>query len=169
MAAVSGAHLRGAAALELLPIDATQAANYLASCQVQPLPQSWQDLVTYLRHDNGSAVTQALDNPLTLTLVRDIYGPGGQADELVNSGRFPTQETVENHLLDQVLPAAYAHHPDQPVPPYTADQAQRWLGYLALRMNQDGKTRDLASDLRKWLRDTPVDVAFYDRIIPESS
>ncbi|MGH3832298.1 MAG: hypothetical protein ACRDRS_17950 [Pseudonocardiaceae bacterium] len=144
VAAVGDGHLRAAAAIELLPVGPEQAADYLASCQVQPLPQAWQDLVTHLRRDAGSPVAQALDNPLMLTLARDVYGPGGQVNELTDSGRFPSREAVEDHLLDQVLPAAYAHEPGQPVPPYTADQAQRWLGYLARCMNQDGRTRDLA-------------------------
>lgn len=144
VAAVSDAHLRGAAALELCRIDATQAANYLARCQIQPFPQPWHALVTRLGQDSASAVAQALDNPLMLTLTRDIYGSGGQADELLDMARFPTREAVESHLLNQALPAAYAHRPGEPVPPYTAEQAHQWLGYLAKCMDQDGKTRDLA-------------------------
>ncbi|MGH3853383.1 MAG: hypothetical protein ACRDR6_07755 [Pseudonocardiaceae bacterium] len=160
VATVSDGHLRAAAAIELLPVGPKQAAAYLASCQVQPLPQPWQDLVTHLRQDTGSAVAQALDNPLMLTLARDVYGPGDQVDELTDSGRFPSREAVEDHLLDQVLPAAYAHEPGQPVPPYTADQAQQWLGYLARCMNQDGRTRDLAWwQLPRWVPTWPRTLA----------
>lgn len=34
--AVAGGHLHGAAALELLPVPANEAADYLLRCQVQP-------------------------------------------------------------------------------------------------------------------------------------
>lgn len=38
VAAVGDGHLRGAAALELCPVEAGQAAEYLASAQIDPLP-----------------------------------------------------------------------------------------------------------------------------------
>lgn len=145
-AAVSGAHLRGAAALELCPLDAAQAVDYLTLCQAQR-PQSWRNLVENLGLDAGSAVAQALDTPLMLALARDIYRSNGQADELLDQARFPTRETIEDHLLDQLLTTAYTPHSGKLGPPrYTADQARQWLGYLARRMNQDedGKTRELA-------------------------
>lgn len=146
LAATSGAHLRGAAALELRPLKATQAVDYLTLCQAQS-PQSWHNLVECLGRDAGSAVAQAVDTPLMLALARDIYRSGGQADELLDQGRFPTRETIEDHLLDQLLTTAYTPRPGTlGQPRYTADQARRWLGYLARRMNQDedGKTRELA-------------------------
>jgi hypothetical protein len=40
---------------------------------------------------------------------------------------------------------------------------------LNLKESRNGQHHWRGSDLRKWLRDTPVDVAFCDRIIPESS
>ena len=138
-----GAHLRGAAALELLPIDPNQVAEYLASCQIDPLPAPWQHVIDRLREHPDDVVTQVLDTPLMLTLVRDTYGPGERVDELLDDSRFATREVVEDHLLDRVLPAAYTRPLGRPDPPYTTDQAQRWLAQLARRMNGEG-TRDLA-------------------------
>jgi hypothetical protein len=143
VAAVSTGHLRGAAALELLPIDPRQAAEYLASGLIDPLPAQWQHVVDHLREHPDGVLAQALTTPLMLTLVRDTYGPGDAVDELIDGSRFPTREAVEDHLLDRVLTAAYTPHPGRPVPPYTVDQARRWLGQLARRMNED-RTRDLA-------------------------
>ncbi|MGH3773780.1 MAG: hypothetical protein ACRDRW_20720 [Pseudonocardiaceae bacterium] len=141
---VSGsAHLRGAAALELLPIDVPQAARYLASAQIDPPPAPWRHVIDHLREHPEGVVAQALTTPLMLTLLRDTYGPGQEVDELIDGRRFLTREAVEDHLLDRVLTAAYARHPGRPVPPYTVEQARRWLGQLARRMNEAG-TRDLA-------------------------
>lgn len=144
MDAVSiGGHLRGAAALELLPIDADQAARYLASIQTDPPPAPWQEVIDHLGQHPEGALAQALTTPVMLALLRDTYRTGDAVDELLDTGRFPTREAVEDHLLDRVLSAAYTQHPGRAVPPYTADQARRWLGQLASRMNQD-HTRDLA-------------------------
>jgi hypothetical protein len=49
---------------------------------------------------------------------------------------------ITGHLLDRVLPAANAHRPGQPPPPYDLQNAQNALAKIAARMNQDG-TRDL--------------------------
>ncbi len=140
--AVRGGHLRGAAALELLPIGPGQAAEYLASCQIDPLPAPWQHLINHLREHPSGVLAQALNTPLTLTLVRDTYSPEEGVDELIDGSRFATREVVEDHLLDRVLTAAYTQQPGRPVPPYTVGQARRWLGQLAYRMKKD-RTRDL--------------------------
>jgi hypothetical protein len=143
VAAVRGGHLRGAAALELCPIAPEQAAAYLASCHIEPLPPSWQRLVDDLRNRHDSALAQALDTPLMLTLVRDTYRPGDPVDELTDANRFANRGSVEDHLLDRVLPAAYDRRPGQPAPSYSLEQARRWLGHLAAHMTVE-ETRDLA-------------------------
>lgn len=142
VAAVSGGHLQGAAALELLPIDPRQAAQYLASCLVDPPPARWRHVIDHLGEQEHptSALAQALTTPLTLALVRDTYGPGEAVDELID---LPTPEAVENHLMERVLTTAYPPRLGPLGPPYTLDQARRWLGQLAHWMNKD-RTRDLA-------------------------
>jgi hypothetical protein len=143
--AVSGVHhLRGAAALELMPIEAEQEADYLTSCKVDPLPAQWKQLVDYLRGDSDGVLAQALNTPLTLTLVRDTYGRGEGIDEPsdIYNSRVSGVKAIEERLLDQVLTAAYAQHPGRAIPPFTVGQARRWLGQLARRMNEEG-TRDL--------------------------
>ncbi|MGH3772176.1 MAG: hypothetical protein ACRDRW_12400 [Pseudonocardiaceae bacterium] len=159
VAAVSGGHLRGAAALELLPIDSRQAAEYLASALTDPLPPRWQHVVDHLREHPDSALAQALTTPLTLTLVRDTYGPGGTVDELIDDSQFPTREVINDYLLDQALDAAYPRHLGQPVPSYTVEQARRWLGQLAYQMDKEG-TRDLAWwRIPRWVPTWPRAVA----------
>ena len=67
--AVGTQHLYAAAALELQPVPAVDAADYLTRCQVQPLPQEWQRLIDHVRGQPDSALASALDSPLTLSLV----------------------------------------------------------------------------------------------------
>ncbi|MGH3828969.1 MAG: NACHT domain-containing protein [Pseudonocardiaceae bacterium] len=159
VAAVSGAHLRGAAALELLPINARQAARYLASTQIDPPPTPWRKVIDHLREHPDGVLAQALATPLMLTVLRDTYGPEEGVDELLDSNRFGNAQAVEDHLLDRVLPAAYTRHPGQAAPPYTVEQAQRWLGQLAHRMNE-AETRDLAWwHIPRWVPAWPRAVA----------
>ena len=141
--AVGGGRLVGAAALELVPIPASVAADYLTRTQCHPLPGRWQQLVDHLRSQPDSVVSAALSSPLMVTLVRDNYRAGGNPAELLDASRLVTAADVEDHLLDRVLPAAYAQHPGQAPPRYSLDAATRALAFIAARMNQD-KTRDLA-------------------------
>jgi hypothetical protein len=136
--AVRGGPLHGAAVLELLPVTAKQSAEYLASSQIDPLPSQWQYLIDHLRQDSDGGLAQALNTPLMLTLVRDTYGRGGVIDEPIATD----DRNITDHLLDEVLASAYAQRPGQPAPLYSGDQARRWLGRLARRMNEEG-TRDL--------------------------
>ncbi len=135
-------HLRSAAALGLQPIGPKQVADYLTGYHTDPLPLHWQYLIDHLREHPDGVLAQALKTPLTLTLVRDTYGPEDPVDELIDPSRFATRKAIEDHLLDRVLTAAYAQHPGQPNSLYTVDQARRWLGQLARRMNKQ-QTHDL--------------------------
>jgi hypothetical protein len=53
-----------------------------------------------------------------------------------------TSEEIIDHLLSRVLPAAYTRNPGDPPLRYDLETAERTLGLLAARMNEDG-TRDL--------------------------
>jgi hypothetical protein len=155
VAAAAQARFDGAVALELQDIDGSTAADYLTRVQLDPPPASWQRLTSQLRDCPTSAASQALSTPLMLTLVRDTYAADDDVAELLDSARLASEQAVEDHLLDRVLPAAYARPPGALQPPYTLDQAERALRYIARRMNQDG-TRDLAWWLLpRWAAATP--------------
>ena len=141
--AVAGGHLDGAAALELAPVTARQAARYLQSRTVHPAPAAWHTLIRHLRDHDTSAAAQALDSPLMLSLLLDTYLPFDPVDELTDLRRFPDRRQIEDHLLGRVLPTAYTPRPGHLAPPCTPQQAQQWLSYLATQMNHTG-TRDLA-------------------------
>ncbi|GIG93188.1 NACHT domain-containing protein [Plantactinospora endophytica] len=140
--AVRHAHLAGAAALELLPVSREDAADYLLRCRVQPAPESWQRLVDQVRSGIDGAIAEALNKPLTLTLVRDTFH-ADDATALLGPARFDNSNAVEDFLLDRVVPAAYATRPGRPAPRYTAAQANRWLRYIARKMGEED-TYDLA-------------------------
>jgi hypothetical protein len=152
MASAASQHgvLHGAAAIELRPIGPDEAASYLERVQLDPPPQGWRRIIDRIRSIPQSPLGKALDSPLTLTLVRDTYQAGDDASELLDFCDTTQHDTsaeqaaaaISGHLLDRVLPAAYAPRPGQPPPRYDLQTAQNALTKIAARMNQDS-TRDL--------------------------
>ena len=138
--------LEDAIALELQAVDAAVAADYLTRVQLDPPPRGWSELTGRLRREPGSAIAKALSNPLTLTLIRDTYRGGDDIRELLDfcdAVGEVSGDDITDHLLDRVLPAAYAAAPGVAASGYELDAAQRVLAHIAARMSQQG-TRDLA-------------------------
>lgn len=143
--------LEAAAAVELQNIDPATAADYLTRIQLDPPPEGWRQLTDYIRKMPGSSLAQALDSPLTLTLVRDTYPKGDDPRELLDfcdaaqpqvSG-VRLAEDIVDHLLDRVLGAAYKPRPGEGRPAYDLRTAQRAFANIATQMNRD-QTRVLA-------------------------
>jgi hypothetical protein len=162
-AASQGGVLQGAAAVELCVIDPAIAADYLERVQLDPPPEGWRDLIGRIRASPASPLAEALNSPLALTLIRDTYQSGDDARELLDqcdtiqkhvSGAQAAEE-ITGHLLDRVLPAAYAPRPGQPPPRYDLQIAQNALAKIAAQMNQDG-TRDLQWwQIPRWVPHAP--------------
>lgn len=148
--AVAAAHsgpLPGAVAVELQPVAPADAAVYLLQNLVDPPPAPWRTIRDHLTgsvgHRRTDAVLAAMNTPLALSLLRDVYGPSGPVDELLDTSRFPTAADIENHLLDHAVAAAYTPRPGHPAPRYSVATAQHTLRYLATQLSDHG-TRDFA-------------------------
>ncbi|MFE2473189.1 NACHT domain-containing protein [Streptomyces mirabilis] len=133
--------LNGAAALQLCPLDAQAAADYLRRDAGGPhtsAAERWTTVVTQL--GTGSAVGRALSTPLGLFLARTIYNPRpgtspGSApvphpDELCDTIAFPERAAIDTHLFSAFIPAAYTPHQAHP-PRWTAEQAHDTFVFLA--------------------------------------
>jgi hypothetical protein len=120
--------VHAAAALELLPVSADEAATYLENYQLETDSTPWERLGTHLREQPGSVLSCALGSPLNLTLLRDLDQPA-VIDELLSSDRFHSPEEIENELLDRFI---------------SSDEDRLALGYIATRMNEQESPRDLA-------------------------
>lgn len=146
VAAAARGHLEGAAAIELQDVDAATAAGYLTSVQLDPPPPGWKKLTKRLLRAPDSPLAAALGSPLTLTLVRDTYRDRDGVLEFLDfcdsAGCNVSRDDIVDHLLDRVLPAAYAQQPGHPPPRYGLQAAHKTLSQVAARMNQEG-TRDL--------------------------
>ncbi|MFD5516361.1 NACHT domain-containing protein [Streptomyces sp. NPDC127066] len=148
--------LNGAAAIQLLSLNARDAADYLrrdAGGPHAPAAHRWNTVITHL--GTSSPVGHALATPLGLFLARTIYNPrpdthagppGPHPDELCDTSAYPDHTTISTHLFRAFIPAAYTPHQPQP-PRWTADQAHDTLVFLAQFLQQQ---RTGSPDLVWW-------------------
>ena len=130
--------LRGAAAIELQPLDADHVEAYLTDNGRDP---RWASVVKELRESAG-ALGQALRTPLYVSLAAAIYNPhpddpaelGDNIPDPRELRVYPDARAIEDHLLDRFLPAAYRADPER------AEQAEGRLGFLADHMSRNKET-----------------------------
>jgi energy-coupling factor transporter ATP-binding protein EcfA2 len=151
-AAVSqaGSPLARAAVVEIEPVTAADAAVYLTAGQIDGEAR-WNPVLAHLAAYPDGALARTLRTPLMVYLARTAYHtPGTDPAALL---AFTDSDAIERHLLDAYLPAVYAprtapprtQHTPAAAPTYTAQQAHRWLAFLA-----DHLTREQTTDFAWW-------------------
>ncbi|MFF6813258.1 NACHT domain-containing protein [Streptomyces sp. NPDC012403] len=141
--ASAGFLLPATAAVRLLPLGLDDVAEHLRRTTRRTVTgdlvsTKWDRVFARLREGAGDAHVERLRNvlttPLMASLARTAYSETArEPSELLDRAAFPTETSVEDHLLDQFVPAVY----DRP------EQATRWLVFLARRLEAQG-TQDLA-------------------------
>ncbi|WP_406365174.1 helix-turn-helix domain-containing protein [Streptomyces sp. NBC_01546] len=119
----------------------------------------WDVVLEALRTQDtpaGRNLARVLSTPLMVILARTIYSEASDIDpaDLLDTTRFPTEHSLEEHLLASFVPTVYRRrapvrstggHPRRQ-PDRDPEQVHRWLGYLAhhlARLN-DLDRQDLA-------------------------
>jgi NACHT domain len=139
--------LRAAAAVQLRPLDADAVRHYLSDDAAGPAARArWAPVLAVLGTEAPAA--QALGAPLMVGLARAIYNPrpGEQARTLRDPAELcnpalPDRRAVESLLFDAFIPAAYT---SSTAGPWTAQQAETWLVFLARHLEQTIGSPDLA-------------------------
>ncbi|WP_436491822.1 NACHT domain-containing protein [Actinokineospora sp. HUAS TT18] len=140
--AATGTPLARAAVVELMPITGPEIAKYLTAAQVDG-PHRWAPVLDRLRADPTGVLATALSTPLMVYLAHTAYSPPA-TDPAALIG-FTTVDEIEEHLLAVYLPTVYrprVAESDTSGPSYTADDAGRWLGFIASQLTQ-ARTRNL--------------------------
>ena len=137
--------LRGAAAVQLRPLDADAVRDYLCDSAPGPVARTrWAPVLAVLGTETPAG--QALRMPLMVGLACAIYNPrpGGHAGKLPDPAElcdFADRSSVEAHLFDAFIPAAYQH---DPADRWKAQDAERWLVFLARHLERKIAGPDLA-------------------------
>lgn len=140
--------LTAAAGIQLTDLTLTDLADYLPRTTRKTAVDgttAWDHVLHELREHPGSMaarnLTTVLSTPLMVALARTIYSdtPDHDPSALLDTDRFSSPEAVADHLLANVVPTAYRHHPPQ----WDPDRVEQWLGYLAGHLKQLG-THNLA-------------------------
>jgi len=148
----SGSMLAQAAVVEIEAVRLEDAIVYLTA-RARVGETRWHPLIEHLhRHPHG-ALARALRTPLMVDLARTAYAhPDTRPAELCDTERFAEPESIEEHLLDTYLPAAYASRPAPPLVgderrprsrTYDQNKARLWLSFLAQHL-EDQQTHDIA-------------------------
>lgn len=148
-AAGSPVRLSCAAGITLENVAPLAVGDFLRRSAAGPAALRWGRVLALLGTD--APVAQALTTPLMASLARTVYDPPhGHREplpnpaELCDPARFPTRASVEQHLFDAFIPAAYASGDGKERQcPWTAAEAERWLVFLASHFEWQGTT-DLA-------------------------
>ena len=141
------ATLRGAVAIELQPLGAEAVRGYLGDDAAGPQARArWEPVFSVLGTEAPAGL--ALSTPLMVGLARAIYNP--RPGELAAILRDPAElldpaladrTAVESLLFDAFIPAAYR---PSPAARWTAQQAERWLAFLARHLEYKIGGTDLA-------------------------
>ncbi|MGK5732656.1 NACHT domain-containing protein [Streptomyces sp. URMC 124] len=136
----AGDVLTAAEVVELRRLDFGTARHYLERT-ARPDGRGSTSWTPVLEAPPGP-LTEVLGTPLMVALARTVYGDTSRDPaELLDAARFPTAESIEEHLLDAFVPAAFG---DAPGSTWRPDAAHRWLRRLARDLDggDPGRHRD---------------------------
>ncbi|MFI1376119.1 NACHT domain-containing protein [Streptomyces longwoodensis] len=131
--------LARAAVVVLQPVAPDDLRMYLPrTAQTDPSAAHWAAVLASAEEGGGglgnTPVGRALSTPLMVSLARSVYSDGPQDPaDLLDAARFPTPSAVEQHLLEQFVPAVYKRRSK-----WRARDVERWLGQLARQADRDG-------------------------------
>ncbi|TCO46735.1 NACHT domain-containing protein [Actinocrispum wychmicini] len=125
--------LTAAACVQLADLTLADLAGYLPRTTRKLATPVWDSVLTELRDRPDSPLTSVFRTPLMVALARAIYSDTSDRDpgELLNTERFSTPESLEQHLLGEFIPTVYRTGPGSP--DYDVDRVRRWLGHLGSR------------------------------------
>lgn len=132
------------AVIELRPVRPSAAAAYLQHGQTGLGRRQWEQVGAYLKGSPDSVAARVLDNPLTLSLARDSYTTQDPM-VLTDPGRFPTEDALREHLIDQLLVTAY---PDE----QRRAHVTSWLAWIAhqMRTSRDLPWWEISTWIPQW-------------------
>lgn len=145
----AGRAISRSVAVELLPLRIEEVEAYLNEATSAFPAERWCEVYECLEAEPDGPLAAVLTTPLMLWLARTIYETSdSDPAHLANRLRFKDQITIENHLLDAFVAAAYRKSTHWSWHSWTPGKVQRWLGKLAAYL--DGPSRKVQFDVGPW-------------------
>ncbi|EME63735.1 helix-turn-helix domain-containing protein [Amycolatopsis decaplanina] len=158
--------LTSAAVVELTDLSVDDLAGYLPRTARRVTSGSpataWDPVLDALRDAEAPAANLAtvMETPLMVGLARTVYSDSRDRDpvSLLDTGRFPTAQALEEHLLDTFIPTVYGGQRETGDirERWDLEQIRHWLGFLADDLDRrdtgDLEWWRLGSSLSRWSR-----------------
>jgi hypothetical protein len=121
-------------AVELQPLDDGTAQEYLtAASPGGDATIAWSEVFAEIRTHPYGPLAATLRTPLMISLAREIYCEGPHDPRNLLGTGYGTQETIERHLLGQLVPVAYQRKAPKDLVEWSDRRPEAWLRYLATR------------------------------------
>ena len=139
--------LLGTSVIEILPLRADDVAAYLRASDANGNARQWDRLSAHLHANPGGALVRTLSSPRMVWLARATYATTDRdPSELIDMEQSGGRTAVEDHLLQGLVPAAYAAIPgQQTLPRKYSLNAPRWLSLIARTLMRDRGPESAAS------------------------
>ena len=145
-AAVATREVSKAVVIELDRLEVPDVKRYLVEGTAAPSDR-WQRVFDRLGDEPGGALALTLATPLMVWLTRTVYEKGvSDPGELLDPAWQDDRQAIESHLIAAFVPAVYSGRRRRSRPRSfrcTPEQATRWLGFLANRLNRT-QTQEIA-------------------------
>jgi hypothetical protein len=145
----SGVVPTASAAIELLPLQVEDLANYLPFTRAG---RKWRPIIGRLQNQRtdpaAATLGEALSTPLMASLAGTAYrDTADDPRKLFDRTRFRSARPIEDHLLDQFIETTYGAPTDDfgSTRRWAAEDARRWLAFLARHLHAQG-----TDDLQWW-------------------
>jgi hypothetical protein len=143
----SGDVLTMAAVIELEALDLPTVRRYLTETSpAGARARRWAPILDAMTADPRGTLASVLRTPLMVCLARAVYGDTPRDPSELLDPRFGDPSALEEHLLDQLIPATYERRSRRATnapPSWRTEGVAAWLAYLARQLTDQGRV-DLA-------------------------
>ncbi|GAA0504586.1 hypothetical protein Ade02nite_70350 [Paractinoplanes deccanensis] len=141
-----------AAVVQLHPLSVETIQKYLTQTTPRRRVALWEPVFRRLDEEPHGPLATVLSSPLMIGLARTIYGDSPRDSAELLSPSLAGRAALENHLLDQLIPATYEGQ--------AADVAP-WLAFLARDLAGAGSNLawwELERTVPRWVYEVPAAV-----------
>lgn len=139
------------AVVELQPLERETIVRYLTVTTPSGRGRRWLPVFTRLADNPDGPLARVLRSPLMIALTRTAYGDTPRDPTELLDPQFQDATALEDHLLDQLIPASYPERPRPGAGKWSSTDVTPWLTFLARHMTKSGR-----ADLAWWQLESSI-------------